>query len=700
MKEQTVFIKGADNLDAANDSVKEIIASIYHFIRLDFFNKDDEKGEKAVLRDWNEHEGNVDFAVSFLPLPPHNGTYMEFAIDSLKEMLSSLSDKGKLACVVPTAFLSHQQSLEMREMLVKDKLLDKVLLLSSRMSYVANQQIAVLFIGKQIHYSVKFAEDWNVDEIGYEDRVGILSSLLTFENRPTEDELKDANLWFFDEDFFDFYYDPDFDKHIGRANFGEIEGSHFSLHPNLYAKVRLPHREGFHLTDGEFFDFSDSDDFDPIAWEPNPVWRLGNLTLPVSEEEIAEKKKYKNGFVEGKVVTQSELRYFSSSASHLDVSSIKNKSYEGIYYELRNEKVVVMSLIGKLCPTVIEARGDEVAYIALENMCMLFECWQSNYNLSKINSDGKYKLRYDLEYVANEFSKDYVKEQLHYDSNGRLSIYDVPYLRIYLPDDTDSQTSLERQQEIVKEERRTHIQMLEAELGIERRELHLRKHRLANLLAQVKDGFDLLDLVWQEQGGILRDSDMLDACIEENVGQYFKQMQKSINKVAELVSHFIDEQSPTLERVSLRKFLEEFKNEYPKKNYKMELVFDVPDDSLCIVNVDKDMLRTGLENIARNAEMHGFLDSERKDYCLRFHLSEKETDGQHFFALLVANNGCPMDKSVEKDKIFEWGYGSHTGLGMWELKKTMEYFGGKLKLQEEPSDTDFPVEFEILLPKV
>ena len=37
---------------------------------------------------------------------------------------------------------------------------------------------------------------------------------------------------------------------------------------------------------------------------------------------------------------------------------------------------------------------------------------------------------------------------------------------------------------------------------------------------------------------------------------------------------------------------------------------------------------------------------------------------------------------------------------MWELKKTMEYFGGKLKLQEEPSDTDFPVEFEILLPKV
>ena len=273
MKEQTVFIKGADNLDVANDSAKEIIRCIYRIIHFDFFNKDDEKGGNVVLGKWHEHEGNVDFAISFLPLPPHNGTYMEFAIDSLKEMLSSLSDKGKLACVVPTAFLSHQQRLEMREMLVKDKLLDKVLLLFSRMSYVENQQIAVLFIDKQSHYSVKFAEDWNVDKIDYEDRVGILSSLLTFENRPTENELKDVGL-FFDEDFLDFYYSPDFDKHTGTANFGEIEDNHFSLHPDLYVRVRLPHREGFHLTDGEFFNFSDSDDFDLgtnsslAVWEP------------------------------------------------------------------------------------------------------------------------------------------------------------------------------------------------------------------------------------------------------------------------------------------------------------------------------------------------------------------------------------------------------------------------------------------------
>lgn len=614
--------------------------------------------------------------IPFLPLRCDEEGLEKIA-GSLKKAVSNLSYRDRLACIVPSAFLNAPQSKDVRKMLTEEKLLDKVLLLAPAKSFDEHLQLAILFLKKDCNTSVKFVDDWDDGDIDY-----ATSALLTYDKRPTEQELRDEGLMF-NEDFFDFWFDPDFEKHTDKANFGDIASHEYNLTPTIYIEGKLPYREGYHLTDGDFFVISGIDDYDESVWGANPgIVKFGDIEFQRDDEQIAKKRKFKKGAVTGKVVDQSELREFSSYASHLDVATIKSKTYEGIYYELQG-KAVIIPLIGSFKPTFVETTGDEIVYIPLADMCFL-----------------KPSASFDLEYVANELCKDYVKRQLRYEEDGRLSEYDLEYLRIYLPDDTDTKTSLECQQEIVREERQTHIQMLEAELGIERRELHLRKHRLANLLAQVKDGFDLLDLVRQEQGGILRDSDMLNACIEENVGQYFKQIQKSINKVAGLVSHFIDEQSPILERVSLRKFLEEFKNEYPKKNYKMDLLFDMPEDSLCIVNVDKDMLHTGLENIARNAEMHGFIDSEREDYCLRIRLSEKEADGQHYFVLLVANNGSPMDKSVEKDKIFEWGYGAHTGLGMWELKKTIEHFGGKLKLQEEPSDIDFPVEYEILLPKV
>lgn len=175
-----------------------------------------------------------------------------------------------------------------------------------------------------------------------------------------------------------------------------------------------------------------------------------------------------------------------------------------------------------------------------------------------------------------------------------------------------------------------------------------------------------------------------------------------MNRVMGLVSHFVDEQHPTFEDVSIRKLMGEFVTEFPKKNYRIDLDLnpEKPQERY-MVRIDKDMFKRGLENIIHNAEIHGFLDVERKDYCLRINVYETIQNGLPYVDIIISNNGCPMDASVEKDKVFDWGYGSHTGLGLWELKHTIEqHFGGKIQLNEVPSDSDFPVEYEILLPKV
>lgn len=645
-------------------------------------------------------------AIHIVALPSYKGEdAIDFAMEDFKNCMASLQEDSRSACVVPATFLNHPRTKEVRMSLVDSRLLEKVVLLAPDMSYIPQQQIAVLFLNKNAHSFVKFVDEWkwanrNID---------VISALLHYDKLPTEKDLHRDGFNIFDEEI-DYSFDPDFDKHTDTVNFDMISSGQYSLMPNLYIKGALPLREGFHLTDGDFFSFRDKDDYEESSilqndGDENDAIKsaLSDATLTDEErkslevfikereQDRQEQMRYKKGAVEGKVFGMEDLKEFSSYASHLDVSSIKSKSYEGIYYELRGKNVLVVPMVGKWIPTYIETQDNEVVYIPLDNMCILFE---------EFSYETQEPL-YELEYVANEFCKDYVKKQLRYDAKGRLSFYDIDNLRVYLPNDTEQQSSLERQREIVKQERQAHIHKLEAELGINLRELHLRKHRLANLLSQLKNGFDLLNEVRQENGGQLKDTDKLAPCIEENVGQYFEQIQNSINKVAALVSHFIEEQHPKLEDVSLRLFLEKFREEYPKKMYKIDLLFEETKDKRFMVHVDKDMLRKGLENIVHNAEVHGFLDNDRKDYCVRICVSEKEKQGQQVIVLVVANNGCPMDKSVEKDRIFEWGYGSHTGLGMWELRNIIEqHFGGILKLQENPTDKDFSVEYEIQLPKV
>ena len=68
-------------------------------------------------------------------------------------------------------------------------------------------------------------------------------------------------------------------------------------------------------------------------------------------------------------------------------------------------------------------------------------------------------------------------------------------------------------------------------------------------------------------------------------------------------------------------------------------------------------------------------------------------------SISISNNGEPIHPSVDRKRFFEWGYGSGSGIGTWQLKDIVEHYGGTIELHEySEKDTSFAIEYYIVLP--
>ena len=107
-----------------------------------------------------------------------------------------------------------------------------------------------------------------------------------------------------------------------------------------------------------------------------------------------------------------------------------------------------------------------------------------------------------------------------------------------------------------------------------------------------------------------------------------------------------------------------------------------------------------LDNLITNANKHGFTDPNRMDYEIRL-TTEVVTKGTPKLLLKVANNGDPVSRSLQLEKLFTWGgsNGNGTGLGCWQAKDLAEHYNGTLTYQEHSNDENgFVCEFTLSLP--
>lgn len=104
-----------------------------------------------------------------------------------------------------------------------------------------------------------------------------------------------------------------------------------------------------------------------------------------------------------------------------------------------------------------------------------------------------------------------------------------------------------------------------------------------------------------------------------------------------------------------------------------------------------------LDNIIANAVSHGFIDNTRDDYKICF--DRKEEDGA--VALYISNNGAPIPPDLVPEEVLEYGRSTvlnengHSGLGGYEVASIMERFGGRVEILSTP-DEEYTVTYKLV----
>lgn len=115
----------------------------------------------------------------------------------------------------------------------------------------------------------------------------------------------------------------------------------------------------------------------------------------------------------------------------------------------------------------------------------------------------------------------------------------------------------------------------------------------------------------------------------------------------------------------------------------LNAVVDYPDSESSLgyyVSIDlKDFREHVLENIRNNIELHAFGTKQfRKVPLYNRHVKIEILEKELYYIVKIYNNGIPYMGDIKR--VFEYGYKygeqEHTGIGMYNIKKTMNDLGG------------------------
>ena len=320
------------------------------------------------------------------------------------------------------------------------------------------------------------------------------------------------------------------------------------------------------------------------------------------------------------------------------------------------------------------------------------------------------------EYLVFELSQDYIKEQLRYKTIGGpvnlLKLKDLNALEILVPNGTDS---LKLQESIVQERKNAYLEEIGIKLSDLKdkrhdeyvKSLRQRKHRIQQLMNEFVPAFSLLNSCRMDNNGILRDEDIVAPRTGETVAEYFQKLQTIVENVEDLITNLVDKEhwaKPS--QIEIVQYVNNLPDNHISDKYDFQItdvrtldIINEEEDVPNIVEINKTDLDTIFDNIIANAVKWGFNDPNRKDYSIHIEIGDTIIDNKQGIRIAVSNNGTPIHKSVDRKRFFDWGYGSGTGIGTWQLKDIIEHYGGSICLNEYPDDVDgFQTEYEINLP--
>lgn len=585
----------------------------------------------------------------------------------IRRGLDLLAEDGLLACVVPLSFMARKDTEDIRERIIKDGFLESVVYLPENIFEGTSIRTAILFIRKAVHTSVALINATSA-VFSKRGKVNVLNVEFA------------ANLLYHKYYTSDFAFDSEFNMagKLSANTFSKlrvsvpnekVEKSNYDLTPGRYLLSNLIPAEGFTLK------------------------LMGDLVSGVSETT---KKPGR-----GKVIRPALLS--KDGYTHLNAESLQEDDYKK-GYGIIESNALLFSPLSSMRPTLLLNPNGEKLYYKTDTLQAVY-----------VKEDFVLP-----EYVVLELYKSYIQEQVMLLAKGdvipRLALSDFMCLRIAIPSIARQALKIER--ELVDDQKNLHFSKLNAELVALKDKQHddyvkmlrQRKHRIQQVMNEFAPAFNLLNQCRIKNDGVLHDSDIVALRTGETVESYFSKLENIVAKVEDLITNLVDKEhweEATL--IDIDDYVADIPESHLSDKFKFQIFSDIPvtiegeegDAPIVqrLVKINKDDLTTVFDNIIANATKWGFTDNTRRDYAIRIEVSDLTKYDIPAVSISISNNGEPIHPSVDRKRFFEWGYGSGSGIGTWQLKDIVEHYGGTIELHEySEKDTSFAIEYYIILP--
>ncbi|MBQ7419903.1 MAG: N-6 DNA methylase [Prevotella sp.] len=586
----------------------------------------------------------------------------------LRRGVKMLADDGMMAVVVPTSFFKRRDTFDLRKDLVCKHLISHIVYLPENIFPTTRISTAIIFVEKgSKNNRVKFVDATKMVIGRSLLNVAAISNLIEHNDYPKGD-----NEFTFGELGECSELTPTiFNTCICFETYGNIGENDYDLSPSNYFSSYITIPEGYKLE------------------------RLDKL--------ISLREPMNIGFeIEGKYIASSDL-VKDYQLPYIDYASLGSKTVNSNYKRLEKKSLLV-SAINELRPSLFVPKEGKDAYISPNVLAFYL-------NDKKVNA----------EYLIGELSKDYIKEQLRIKAMGstlhRIKQYDILSLQILVPDGKDF---LQKEKGIAENQKTTYLEKMGVDLAELRDKRHdeyikmlrQRKHRIQQVMNEFGPALALLDRRRVENGGVLHDSDVVASRTGETVDSYFNKLRVIEEKVEDLITNLVEKDHwEQTEQISIDDYVNEIPKQHVSDKYQFQVYInrdieiyeegevDLNNDRF--VKVNKNDLATVFDNIIANAAKWGFTENVRRDYVIRIEVSDGYVDNHQAVIINISNNGTPIHPSVDRKRFFDWGYGSGTGIGTWQLKDIVEHYGGTIKLNEYLKDpVGFCTEYEIVLPLI
>lgn len=317
----------------------------------------------------------------------------------------------------------------------------------------------------------------------------------------------------------------------------------------------------------------------------------------------------------------------------------------------------------------------------------------------------------DVRYVAALLLTPEVKNQIMSICEGSVNDSSFPLIinKVIVPNHNDkerlaflSETNYKALIGIKKEMQEEHDQY--------RKSVRMRKHALTQSLSSVKSMFNALNNYRNLHDGMISDSEQISRVKGTTVKEAFEFIDKNIRDMMPALEHIADVEYSfnKPEWIDPERFIEGYitKKGNGWLNFKPSVTWDKghnqakadlkdpstgrlilkKGDAVDMLLFPTDALERVFNNIVSNAQAHGFADSTRKDYELRF---SWHTDG---IALIVEieNNGTAIPSDRDTTSLLEYGVSSalhqngHNGIGCNEIDDIMRRYDGKVEIVSSP----------------